>query len=184
MLRQAALLVSTGLRDAGFNSIHLDDCVYAPSRDNTTGRLLPAHTFPSGFAALSAQLGAINISLGMYSDMGFRTCQGLPGLLDFEEADAATFSAWGVRFLKNDGCFTGSPRYKGWPGAGIPQPGAYEKAQRMFAALNGTIVHNIQVGTAPHLARSVSNMRRCGGDIGDSFGSVMGVRLQAAASAR
>ena len=44
----------------------------------------------------------------------------------------------------------------------------------MFAALNGTIVHNIQVGTAPHLARSVSNMRRSGGDIGDSFGSVIG----------
>jgi alpha-galactosidase len=108
VLRQAALLVSTGLRDAGFNSMHLDDCVYAPSRDNATGRLLPAHTFPSGFAALSAQLGAINISLGMYSDMGFRTCQGLPGLLDFEETDATTFSAWGVRFLKNDGCFTGS----------------------------------------------------------------------------
>ena len=171
------LLISSGLAAAGFQFVNLDDCVFAPSRDNVTGALLPSHSFPSGFAALASSLHSRGLLFGMYSDAGFRTCQGLPGLLDSEDRDAAQFAAIGVDLIKNDGCFTGSPRYKGWPGPGIPQPGAYEKAARMFQALRATgrpIIHYIQVGTSPLLARSVSNMRRCGGDIGDSFGSIVG----------
>jgi alpha-galactosidase len=179
-------LVALGLRDLGYRYVNLDDCIVAPFRDNATGALLPARSFPSGFAALGASLHAQGLRFGFYSDRGFRTCQGLPGLLDAEERDAAQLAAVGVDFLKNDGCFGGSPGSKGWVTNGNQQPGALRQYARMQAALRATgrpIVHNVKADIDPLRAREVGQMRRCGGDIHDDFGAAVGSFMNCASSA-
>ena len=46
--------------------------------------------------AMAERLHDKGLLFGLYSDRGFRTCQGLPGLLDFEELDAQTMASWGI----------------------------------------------------------------------------------------
>ena len=172
----SAQLVALGLRELGYAYVNLDDCIVAPFRDNVTGALLPARAFPSGFAALGAALHAQQLRFGFYSDRGFRTCQGLPGLLDSEERDAAQLAAAGVDFLKNDGCFGASPGSKGWVTNGNEQPGALRQYARMQAALRATgrlIVHNVKADVAPLRSCEVAQVRRCGGDIHDDFGAAV-----------
>jgi alpha-galactosidase len=170
-------LVDLGLRDLGYVFVNLDDCIVAPFRDNSTGALLPARSFPSGFTALGDVLHGASLKFGFYSDRGFRTCQGLPGLLDSEARDAAQLAAWGVDFLKNDGCFGASPGSKGWVTGGNEQPGALRQYAAMQAALRATgrpIVHNVKADVAPLRSREVAQLRRCGGDIHDDFGAAVG----------
>ena len=96
--------------------------------------------------------------------------------------DVQTMAAWGVDFLKNDGCYPTSPNLEG----GIPDdPSAYEVYKRTHDALQASgraIVHNVKGtgngGLPIDNARAVSNMRRCGGDIGDGFGSAVGEFMQ------
>ena len=180
LLNVSDTLIGLGLREAGFVFLNVDDG-WSSSRDNVTGALQPnQRSFPSGMQSFGAQLHKRGLKFGLYTDRGFRTCQGLPGSLDFEAQDAATFASFGVDFLKNDGCFGASPTFKGGPGAyNLPegQPTELAKDAIMMRALANSgrpIIHNVKNGIPPECGRIVSNLRRCGDDIGDSFGSVMG----------
>jgi len=51
------------------------------------------------------------LKLGVYEDVGSRTCAGFPGTLDHYELDAQTFADWGVDMLKFDGCNTDVAHY-------------------------------------------------------------------------
>ena len=92
--QQADALVSGGFRAAGYKTISIDDCweEKVPARDSQ-GRLAPDKIrFPSGFKALADHMHAQNVSFGIYSDMGTRTCGGYPGSQGHEEIDAKTFA--------------------------------------------------------------------------------------------
>lgn len=45
------------------------------------------------------------LKLGIYADVGDKTCAGYPGSLGYYEKDAQTFADWDVDLLKFDGCF-------------------------------------------------------------------------------
>jgi alpha-galactosidase len=178
-------LVSLGLRDAGFVYVNLDDCWMNHYRDNVTGELTAsAQNFPNGMKALGDMIHGKGLKYGLYSDRGFRTCQGFPGLLDNEELDAKTMAGFGIDFFKNDGCYTTSPADEGDGGVSgnnMPDPSAYPHYLKMHQALAATgrdIIHNVKGvpggGCSASDGRAVSNMRRCGSDIGDSFGSAVG----------
>ena len=69
----------------------------------------------------------------------------------------------------------------------MPDPSAYPHYLKMHEALAATgraIVHNVKGvpggGCAAAAGRAVSNMRRCGNDIGDAFGSAVGEFLNCA----
>jgi hypothetical protein len=82
-------------------------------RNNVTGELqADLDKFPSGIKSLASFLHAKGLKLGLYTDRGYKTCQGYPGSLDHEEQDAKTFADWGVDFLKNDDCYIISPSKK------------------------------------------------------------------------
>lgn len=105
---QADALVTTGLRDAGYRYVNLDDCWAAPRRDGS-GRLVPDPVrFPHGIAALATYVHARGERLGIYTSAGVATCdaRGFPGSLGHEQADAASFAAWGVDYVKDDDCGT------------------------------------------------------------------------------
>jgi len=101
----AQTLINTGLQAAGYNYVNLDDCWHAADRDNVTNRLQSDPVrFPSGMKALGDYLHSKGFKFGIYTDRGSKTCQGLPGSLNYEVLDAQTFADWGVDYVKEDNC--------------------------------------------------------------------------------
>ncbi len=122
MVRQMAdAMVSTGMKDAGYSYINIDDCWHG-DRDSL-GFIHPdAKRFPSGMKALADYVHSKGLKLGIYSDAGSQTCGGRPGSRGFEFQDAMTYAKWGIDYLKFDWCNT----------EGLKAEGAYKT---MTAAL-------------------------------------------------
>lgn len=98
-------LVSSGLRDAGYKYVNLDDCWQSSRKPD--GTIVPdPKAFPHGIRPLVEHAHSNGLLFGLYSDAGFKTCEGRPGSLGFEEVDAATYASWGVDYLKYDNCNT------------------------------------------------------------------------------
>jgi len=96
----ADLLVSSGLAQAGYVYVNLDDCWQAAKR-TADGRITPnSERFPSGMKALSEYLHSAGLLFGIYSDSGSQTCAGLPGSRGYEQQDATTYTEWEVDYLK------------------------------------------------------------------------------------
>ncbi len=102
----ADALVSSGLRDAGYIYVNLDDCWHG-ERD-AQGNIQPDPVrFPQGMKALGDYLHARGLRFGIYSDAGRQTCAGRPGSQGHEFQDAAQYARWGVDYIKYDWCNTG-----------------------------------------------------------------------------
>lgn len=98
---QADLLVSSGLRDAGFVYVNIDGG-WEGYRDEY-GVMHPNANFPD-MKALGDYLHSKGLRFGIYSSPGPTTCDGLPGSEGYEQQDANTYASWGVDFLKYDWC--------------------------------------------------------------------------------
>ena len=107
LIRQTAdALVSSGLRDAGYTYVNVDDCWHG-ERDGA-GNIQPdPERFPSGMKALGDYLHARGLKFGIYSDAGMQTCAGRPGSQGHEYQDARRYAEWGVDYIKYDWCNTG-----------------------------------------------------------------------------
>jgi len=100
----ADAFVSSGLKDAGFNFIVIDD-IWQGGRDSTTGLLYPdPKRFPSGIKALADYVHSKGLKFGIYSDAGTLTCGERPGSYGYEEKDAKLFAEWGADYVKYDYC--------------------------------------------------------------------------------
>jgi len=104
LIRQIAdAMVTTGMKDAGYEYVTLDDCWQLPVRQN--GHLVPnPETFPNGIKPLADYLHSKGLKLGIYSDRGRLTCENKAGSYDHETTDAQDFAAWGVDYVKYDNC--------------------------------------------------------------------------------
>jgi len=101
----ADAMVETGLRDAGYQYVVIDDCWSLRERDSN-GRLVPdPEKFPNGMKALSDYVHSKGLKFGIYSCAGVKTCAGYPGSFEYQFIDAETFAEWGVDFLKYDYCY-------------------------------------------------------------------------------
>lgn len=115
----ADFFVSSGMRDAGYHYVNIDDCWALPDRD-AKGDLVPDPLkFPSGIEALAAYVHSRSLRFGIYADAGTRTCSkrgGFPGSLGHEAQDARRFASWEVDYLKYDNCnnqrLPARPRYE------------------------------------------------------------------------
>ena len=105
ILASADKLVETGLKDAGYEYVIIDDCWALRERDKN-GKLVPdPEKFPHGMKYVADYIHKKGLKFGMYSCCGTMTCAGYPASYDHEFIDAATFAEWGVDFLKYDYCF-------------------------------------------------------------------------------
>ncbi|WP_304062553.1 glycoside hydrolase family 27 protein [Hoylesella loescheii] len=101
----ADAMVSSGLRDAGYTYINIDDCWHGKRDADGFIQPDPKH-FPSGMKALADYVHARGLKLGIYSDAGSETCAGRPGSLGHEYQDALQYARWEVDYLKYDWCNT------------------------------------------------------------------------------
>ncbi|QHG89078.1 MULTISPECIES: glycoside hydrolase family 27 protein [Xanthomonas] len=97
----ADALVSSGLRDAGYRYVNIDDG-WQGERD-AAGVLHPNARFPD-MRALADYVHARGLKLGLYSSPGPKTCAGYIGSYGHVEQDAATWAGWGIDYLKYDLC--------------------------------------------------------------------------------
>jgi len=96
-------MVRTGMKDAGYQYVVIDDC-WQVSRNDQGGIVADAKRFPSGMKALGDYIHSKGLKFGLYSDAGTLTCQGRPGSRGYEYQDARQYAAWGVDYLKYDWC--------------------------------------------------------------------------------
>jgi len=159
--KTADAMVSSGMRDAGYQYVVIDDCWHG-KRDENGFIMADPQKFPSGIKALSDYVHSKGLKFGIYSDAGRMTCGKRPGSQGHEYQDALTYARWGVDYLKYDWCFTGTRN-------------AEEAYALMADALKSTgrdIVLSICEwgNNQPWLwGTKIGNLWRTTGDIWDSF---------------
>ena len=104
ILETAEAMVKSGLADAGYTYVNLDDCWQSSLRDKD-GRMMGDLTnFPSGIKALVGKINELGLKTGIYSSNGSLTCEDMPASLGNEAVDADTFADWGIEYFKYDFC--------------------------------------------------------------------------------
>ena len=103
--QMANAMVSSGMKDAGYQYIVIDDC-WQTSRDANGYIIADPQRFPSGMKALADYVHSLGLKFGLYSCAGTLTCQGRPGSHNYEDKDAESYAAWGVDYLKYDWCYS------------------------------------------------------------------------------
>ena len=157
----ADAMVSTGMKDAGYQYLVIDDC-WQVSRDDQGNIQADPQRFPSGIKALADYVHSKGLKFGLYSDAGTLTCQKRPGSRGYEFQDARQYAAWGVDYLKYDWCSTSTQNAQA----------SYSIMRDALAKANRQIVFSIcEWGTAkPWLwAKGVGNLWRTTGDIQDCW---------------
>ena len=94
----------SGLREAGYQYVNIDDCWQSSERDKNGRLQCDKATFPGGIKALADYVNARGLKLGIYSSNGKLTCEDYPGSLRHEAIDADTFASWGIEYFKYDFC--------------------------------------------------------------------------------
>ena len=98
---QADAMVSSGMRDAGYIYVNIDD-TWEGERD-AKGIIHSNSKFPD-MKALADYVHSKGLKLGIYSSPGPKTCAKYEGSYGHEEQDAQTYSEWGIDYLKYDLC--------------------------------------------------------------------------------
>lgn len=104
IMQMADAMVSSGMQDAGYEYIVIDDC-WQVGRDENGEIVADKDRFPNGIKYLSDYIHSKGLKFGIYSCAGTKTCQGRPGGFGHEYQDARTYARWGVDYLKYDWCF-------------------------------------------------------------------------------
>ncbi|HEY7838225.1 MAG TPA: glycoside hydrolase family 27 protein [Terriglobales bacterium] len=167
-IRQTAdLLVSTGMRDAGYIYVNIDD-TWEGTRD-AQGNIQSNSKFPD-MKALADYVHSKGLKLGIYSSPGPKTCAGYEGSYQHEAQDARTYAAWGIDYLKYDWC---SARSVYGPDE---MEAAYEKMALALRATGRPIVFSLcQYGDLDVWnwgAEIGGNLWRTTGDIQDNYASM------------
>ncbi len=138
-------IVSTGMRDAGYIYVNIDD-TWEGKRD-ANGVLSTNQKFPD-MKALADYVHSKGLKIGIYSGPGTKTCAGYEGSLGHEEQDAKMYAEWGIDYLKYDLCsFIPDVMQKQAPGDEAAQMRlmhqAYEKMGKALKATGRPIVFSL-----------------------------------------
>jgi alpha-galactosidase len=103
----ADVMVSSGMKDAGYVYLNLDDNWMAnPARDAGGNLKCDPARFPGGLKSLGDYIHSKGLKMGIYGDHGTMTCMGIAqsGSYGNEQKDAKSYASWGVDYLKYDNC--------------------------------------------------------------------------------
>ncbi|RWS17554.1 hypothetical protein B4U79_13701, partial [Dinothrombium tinctorium] len=179
--RQADLLVSQGYADLGYQYVNIDDCWSEKERDPLTHRLVADRKrFPSGIKKLADYVHSKGLKLGIYTDMGTKTCAGYPGLLienstrNYFALDSETYAEWEIDSLKVDGCNANSDEFDSlYPRLGV----ALNLTGRSILYSCSWPAYQVEKNQTPDYAKIAQycNLWRNFDDIEDSWRSVSSV---------
>ena len=167
----ADAMVASGLAAHGYEYINIDD-TWEKGRD-ANGEVLGNEKFPD-MKALADYVHGKGLKLGIYSSPGPRTCANFEGSYQHEEQDAKTYAKWGIDYLKYDWCSYGE----------IARSRELSELKKPYAVMRDAldkcgrdIVYSLcqyGMGKVWEWGESIgANCWRTGGDINDSWGSVV-----------
>src|SRR5712691_3565878 len=166
LIRETAdAMVASGMRDAGYRYVVIDDC-WQVARDRQGRLVADSARFPGGMKPLADYVHSKGLKFGLYTDAGRQTCQGRPGTYGFEELDARTYAEWGVDYVKEDWCHA----------EGLDAPTQYAKFRDALAKAGRPIVFSICEWGSHHpwtWGPRTGNLWRTTGDIGDDWASII-----------
>src|SRR5512142_105673 len=111
---QADALVSSGLKDAGYQYVSIDEGWWQGTRDGAGNITVSASAWPGGMSAIADYIHGKGLKAGIYPDAGKNGCgyyypTGRPaapgsGSEGHYDQDFLQFSRWGFDFVKVDWC--------------------------------------------------------------------------------
>jgi alpha-galactosidase len=167
IMGMADAMVSSGMKDAGYEYIVIDDC-WQVSRDENGEIVVDKDRFPHGMKYVADYVHSKGLKFGIYSCAGSLTCQGRPGGLGHEYQDARTYARWGVDYLKYDWCNSSTQDAKS----------SYTNMRDALYTAGRPIVFSIcEWGSNKpwEWAGKVGNLWRTTGDISDSWNSMINI---------
>lgn len=163
----ADAMVRTGMRDAGYIYVNIDD-TWQDSRD-AQGNIRPNSRFPD-MKALADYVHSKGLKLGIYSSPGPKTCADYEGSFRHARQDAKTYASWGIDYLKYDWCSASQVYdYHSMPAVYAMMGRALLHSGRpiIFSLCQYGVLHVEQWG-----ASVGGNLWRTTGDIGDNWASM------------
>ena len=161
----ADIMVSSGMKDAGYIYLVLDDGWMAMQRDSITGDLVADPIkFPHGMKVVADYVHSKGLKFGLYNCAGTKTCAGYPGTRGYEYQDARFYASLEIDYLKFDWCNT----------EGINAREAYTTMSKALKAARRPIVFSLcEWGTNKpwEWASNVGELWRTTGDIAPVFDS-------------
>ncbi|HUQ41016.1 MAG TPA: glycoside hydrolase family 27 protein [Candidatus Limnocylindrales bacterium] len=168
VLETADAMVASGMRDAGYRYVVIDDAWHASVRDVNGDLTENRWAFPHGLRWLGERIHERGLLFGLYTDAGTRTCQGYPASLGNEMRDAKKFADFGVDFIKVDWCHT----------EGLRGRTTYPKWTEAVKAAGRPMVLSICEWARDkpwEWAGTLGHMWRTSSDIADRWDSVMAI---------
>ena len=105
--QMADAIVSSGLRDFGYQYVNIDDNWSNSDRDSNGDIVPKSDKFPDGMKEVVDYCHARGVKVGIYTDLGpgtFMGCAGSGGNPKHYVQDAAKFAEWGIDYVKVDLC--------------------------------------------------------------------------------
>lgn len=158
----ADVMVSSGMKAAGYEYLVLDDGWMAMERDKNGNLVADPKKFPHGMKAVADYVHSKGLKFGLYNCAGTKTCAGYPGTRGYEYQDARYYAAHGVDYLKFDWCNT----------EGINAKEAYTTMSKALTATGRPIVFSLcEWGQNKpwEWAENVGHLWRTTGDISNVF---------------
>ncbi len=97
-------MVSSGMKDAGYLYLVLDDGWMTMQRDSAGELVADPQKFPHGMKALADYVHAKGLKFGLYNCAGTKTCAGYPGTRGHEYQDSRYYASLTIDYLKFDWC--------------------------------------------------------------------------------
>ena len=182
MRAAADAMVSSGMRDHGYQYVNIDDCwavkpgaagdILGGQPRNAQGMVNANQRFPD-MKALTDYIHSKGLKAGIYTSPGPLTCGGHVGAYQHEELDARRFAEWGFDFLKYDWCSYGEIA-KNPSLAQLQQP--YRLMGDILRRQDRDLVLNLcqdGMGKVWEWGKEVGGHSwRTAGDLGGSFGGI------------
>ena len=171
LVRETAdAMVRSGMRDAGYVYLNIDD-TWEADRD-ADGNIRPNDRFPD-MKGMIAYVHGKGLKFGIYSSPGPKTCAGYQGSFQHEEQDAKTYAGWGVDYLKYDWCSAGAVYQS------ASMPAVYAKMGQALLSSGRPIVFSLCEYGAMKVqdwgAKVGGNLWRTTGDIRDNWESMSNI---------
>lgn len=171
---QADAMVSSGMKDAGYRFINIDDG-YFGGRDKDGNLLSHPEKFPNGMKVVADHIHSRGLKAGIYSETGADTCGSQwdndkygfgVGLWQHEEQDLnRMLNEWGYDFIKIDYC--------GGKKMNMDPQERYTELSEIVRRIRPEVVFNICRWEFPGMwVTEVADSWRISGDIRAKFDSI------------